>query len=623
MNTERYPEELVVTPQHFIESGWGEVLAGSTPESYSEMWRAFSSAAQKAMEAKQAEHGKVLWLLADACSMMLRPKSINEPYQPFMVIDGKRSAIPEDFSERDIAFFAQIVDDIEDVRLKARIADLVWLLGKPRDVRFALTAIDAYRLIPLDTETWVRDGRECWERAIGLARMLRERGGDRLRQIEATILGVFEAASCADGFLILWLAELLASSRLGRDERPAVAQKLESAAREFEGQGDLHRASEFWRAAIERFKALDDPTKAAEMTVRLAETQVKEAKTRTDSDDPSHMVAGHFYEEAIQTYRTIPKSLRAAWQADERIAELRILLQASGEKSLDEMSVVHSPEMDITPLVERARDAVRNKTPIAALRALANLHPGANAKKAREEAIATLRKHPLQAFFPATTMSRDGRVIARRPGMSMAGEPTADDEIVIRTQMINDLQLLVGLAVQGEIVPALQVILMEHRLSESDFVALASRSPVVPPGRAGLFGKALFAGYDRDLVTATHLLVPQIEHMVRFHLKQAGIRTTTLDVDGIETEYGLSTLMGMPEAEKVFGENLTFEFGALLCDPHGPNLRNELAHGLMEEDACQSVYAIYVWWLALKLVFNAYWMADRKRAADEASGNEE
>jgi hypothetical protein len=138
-----------------------------------------------------------------------------------------------------------------------------------------------------------------------------------------------------------------------------------------------------------------------------------------------------------------------------------------------------------------------------------------------------------------------------------------------------------------------------------------------------LFGKALFAGYDRDLVTATHLLVPQIEHMVRFHLKQAGIRTTTLDVDGIETEFGLSTLMGMPEAEKVFGENLTFEFGALLCDPHGPNLRNELAHGLMEEDACQSVYAIYVWWLALKLVFNAYWMADRKRAADQASGNEE
>lgn len=287
------------------------------------------------------------------------------------------------------------------------------------------------------------------------------------------------------------------------------------------------------------------------------------------------------------------------------------------------MNLIQSPEMDITKLVEHARDAVRGKTPVDALRALANLHPGANAKQARDEAIATLRKRPLQAFFPATTMSRDGRVIAKRPGMSMAGEPTADDEIVIRTQMVNDLQLLVGLAVQGEIVPALQVILMEHRLREADFVALADRSPVVPPGRAELFGKALFAGYDRDLVTAIHLLVPQIEHMVRFHLKQAGTKTTTLDGEGIETECGLSTLMSMPEAKKVFGENLTFEFSALLCDAHGPNLRNELAHGLMDEDACQSVYAIYVWWLALKLVLNAYWLANRKRVADEADGREE
>lgn len=86
---------------------------------------------------------------------------------------------------------------------------------------------------------------------------------------------------------------------------------------------------------------------------------------------------------------------------------------------------------------------------------------------------------------------------------------------------------------------------------------------------------------------------------MRFHLKQAGVKTTTLDSDGIETEFGLSTLLGMPEARKVFGEDLTFEVSALLCDAHGPNLRNELAHGLLDEDACQSVYVVYVWQLAL------------------------
>ncbi|MEI7038282.1 DUF4209 domain-containing protein [Fulvimonas yonginensis] len=623
MNMQRYPEGLVVTQQDFADSGWREALADGATESYSAMWRAFSAAARTAIEAKHLVRGKVLWLLADACSMMLRPKSISEPYQPIMVIEGKRSATLDDFAEADIFFFSQIVDDIDDVRLRARIADVAWLLGSPREVKFALTSIDAYRLIPLDAETWVRDGRECWERAIGLARMLRAASGERLQEMEATILAAFEAASCADGFLILWLAELLESNRLGRSQRLSIAQKLESSALEFDSQGDLYRAGKYWQKAAEEFEATGDRAKAGEMKVLLAENAVKEAGARVSSDDPSHMVAANFYEEAIQTYRTIPRSERAAWGVDERIVELRKLLQESGEKSVSEMSTVHSPQLDITALVERARDAVRGKTPLDALRALANLHPGANAKQARDEAIATLRKHPLQAFFSATTISRDGRVVARRPGMSFADKPTADDEIVIRTQMINDFQLLVGLAVQGEIVPALEVILMEHRLREMDFVALASRSPIVPPDRAGLFGKALFAGYDRDLATAIHLLIPQIEQMVRFHFKQAGIKTTILDGDGIETEFGLSTLMGMPEAEKVFGANLTFELSALLCDAHGPNLRNELAHGLMDEDACRSVYVIYIWWLALKLVFNAYWLANRKHAAEAASGEEE
>lgn len=72
--------------------------------------------------------------------------------------------------------------------LKARVADLVWLKQRPRNIQFALAAIDAYRLIPLDTETWLRGGHECWERAISLARMLKAGAGTRLAEIEIAIL---------------------------------------------------------------------------------------------------------------------------------------------------------------------------------------------------------------------------------------------------------------------------------------------------------------------------------------------------------------------------------------------------------------------------------------------------
>lgn len=212
MTNQRYPAGQVITPEHFSASGWQEALASASRDGYSSMWQAFSSAARTAIDDGRTEYGKVLWLLADACSMMLSPASLNEPFKPVAVFHDRRSVIPDDLFEADIEFFASIVADIDDIRLKARLADLVWLKKKPRDVSFALTAIDAYRAIPLDTETWIRDGRECWERAIRLARMLKAGAGGRVAQMEASIIAAFNGAEANDGFLGLWLADLLKSN---------------------------------------------------------------------------------------------------------------------------------------------------------------------------------------------------------------------------------------------------------------------------------------------------------------------------------------------------------------------------------------------------------------------------
>jgi hypothetical protein len=144
----------------------------------------------------------------------------------------------------------------------------------------------------------------------------------------------------------------------------------------------------------------------------------------------------------------------------------------------------------------------------------------------------------------------------------------------------------------------------------------------VPVGRERIIAKALFAGYDNDFVTALHILIPQLEHLVRFHLKQHGAKTTNLDKNGIENEKGLSTLMELPEIETIFRKDLSFEIKALFCDPFGPNLRNELAHGLLDYEEAQSIYSIYAWWLGLSIIFNMFWNAkhsgtDSSEPADE------
>jgi hypothetical protein len=619
MGKERYPEDLAISLDDFLTSGWKEALGQAPREGYAAMFQAFSAAARSLIEKGQNVHGKILWLLADACSMMLSPSSLNEPFKPFAVSQDSRSVVPDDLHDTDILFFAEIVDAVDDNWLKARLSDLVWLKGNPRNSAFAVKAVDAYRCLSLDMGTWIQGGRDCWPRAIRLAQMLKGGAGDRLSQMEATIVVAFNTATCADGLLGLWLANLLQSNGLGRTYRADVAKRLEALAYEFDGEGDLHRAREYFSAAADWYKVSSNGVKVAELTVAVAESWVKEAIARTASESPSHMVAASFYENAIQTYRTIPRTERTTHRVTERIAELRAHLNDTGEKSLGEMGLIRTPSVDITEIVERARKSVTGKSAQEALLAFANLHRGANAEELRRSALDKIRRHPLQSIFASTVMSRDGRVIAKRPAMSLGGELTEDDEIVIRAEMIRDYGILVSIVAHGDIWPALEVLLLEHRLREVDFLDLARHSPIVPKKRAGLFGKALFAGYERDFVTALHLLIPQIEHMVRVHLKQAGAKTTNLDKDGIQNENGMSTLMDLPEAKHVFGIDLAFELKALFCDAFGPNLRNELAHGLLDEDGCHSTFAIYAWWLALRLTFNTWWNAACRSETHEDS----
>lgn len=622
MHNERYQSDLAISLDDFITSGWKEVISPVSKEGYSAMWQALSSAAHSALEDERREHSKVLWLLADACSMMLSPSSLNEPFKPFAVFDDRRSIIPDDLLDSDIQFFAEIIDHVDDDWLKARLSDLVWLKIKPRHTVYALKAIDAYRSLSLNTETWIHGGRECWQRGIALALMLKKASGDRIQTIENEITTTLLNSKNSDGYLGLWLADLLKTNHLGKSEQINISFKLEEMAHEFDRKGDIHRARDYFSRSADWYKSIPNESKFAEMTMMVAENWVKQAVTVSSSESPSHMSAASFYENAIKIYRTIPRAERPIYQVDDRILELRTHLNNSGEKAIGEMGVIKTPGVDITPLIEKARKSVTGKTVQQALLAFVNLHRGINVESMREGTIERMQKFPLQFLFGATIFSQDGRVIAKRPSISLGKTLSDEDETTIRAEMIRDYGILVNLIVFGDIWPALEVLLREHRLCETDFIDLARNSPFIPIERANLIGKALFAGYERDYVTALHLLIPQVENLVRAHLKQAGAKTTNIDKDGIQNENGMSTLMDLPEAEQVFGKELTFEFKSLFCDSFGPNLRNELAHGLLDENGCNSPFAIYAWWLILKLTVIAWWNKSNPNIEHEVESHE-
>jgi hypothetical protein len=168
--------------------------------------------------------------------------------------------------------------------------------------------------------------------------------------------------------------------------------------------------------------------------------------------------------------------------------------------------------------------------------------------------------------------------------------------------MLERYLMQVAIIAQGRVSPALQALRRDHRLRLGDFVNLARRSPLVPAGREAQVGRGLYAGYQGDYATAVHLLVPQLENMVRTTLQAAGHTTQQIGPDGVQTEKGLSALVGWDATADLFGEDRAFELKALFCDPMGPNLRNMVAHGLLDDDVAGTVFSLYAWWWVLRLV---------------------
>ena len=69
--------------------------------------------------------------------------------------------------------------------------------------------------------------------------------------------------------------------------------------------------------------------------------------------------------------------------------------------------------------------------------------------------------------------------------------------------------------------------------------------------------------------------------------------------------YGLGKLLHHPELKKILGNDIAFDLQGLLVKSEtgvGDNLRNRMAHGLMDDKDFFRTDAIYLWWLALHLL---------------------
>ena len=129
--------------------------------------------------------------------------------------------------------------------------------------------------------------------------------------------------------------------------------------------------------------------------------------------------------------------------------------------------------------------------------------------------------------------------------------------------------------------------------------------PFIPQNREFIVARGLHAGLNGDFLTAIHLLIPQIEESIRYILIRSGIAPSSFKADGTQDEHNLNQFLREPKYTKklneILSEDFMFDLRCSLIERFGANLRNNMAHGLMDFHGFYSYASVYLWWLALRL----------------------
>ena len=588
----------------FLECNWELDIPENDHYGYSNVMQSLQASAKSMLDAGRAEEHKVLELLSRATSMRLIPSSLNEPFKPILedFQMGKRSTIPEDLTAEELSFFEQILNDISEPFLKARLADILWLMRKPKDINHARLAIDAYIENEIDDQSWHKDINKCIERGARLAIQIKD--WERLEQIKSLLFAAFLKEYSDSKFMQLWIADLLDTLKIDDDLRSQIAQTLYDKANDLKNNGDFLSAISYFELSSKKNKQCGEVEKHLQSLVAIAECYASEAEKRSLD---SNLVANGFYENAVQAYRRISGRDRSTYDIENKIIEIRQKITSSGKASLDEMVSFTLPSVDVSDLIESSIKHVTAKaTPQEALLFFTGVSHPIKYEQLLDSANAIVKNSIFGSLFGGCHLSNDGRVIAITPSRNLrAGEDDPANQAALLRQAQSQFSIHIDIAVQAQILPSLRQLQLEHRFSKSLMIDICKQSPIVQDGREILMGNALWLGFENEFGLAIHLLCPQVEHIVRSLLKQAGAITTNLSIDGIENENGLSTLMELPEAEQIFGKDLTFEIKSIFTEALGYNLRNNVAHGLLNDDESTSIASIYAWWMILRLIIRS------------------
>lgn len=122
---------------------------------------------------------------------------------------------------------------------------------------------------------------------------------------------------------------------------------------------------------------------------------------------------------------------------------------------------------------------------------------------------------------------------------------------------------------------------IKRELFNSKFILnFLNRCGFIDIDRLYIIELGLDAYFTKNYITSIHLIIPQFEHSIRKILESSG-GNVLIEKNGVFQLKTLEHLLNEPIIKDIFGTDWCYYFKALFTDKRAWNLRNDLAHGMM------------------------------------------
>ncbi|EEW1145478.1 DUF4209 domain-containing protein [Escherichia coli] len=501
-------------------------------------------------------------------------------------------------SEDDLDNIAFLAEKITHLPVRGRLYDVLWLYKKPRQRNFASEALNAFSSLDIKEDNWYGYVKDVFYRALYLPKFTQEFSAYDV--IESKIMACFHETN--NPYLFCEMADIITSNSIKNEDDVLINKAIRTFIYKSKKSKDYVSAYRCLTTLYERYKndIFQGNGDHKCQLVNLYHARLLDEEGR----EYQGLHAVNCFNESLKKYKASKITLRGIFDVDEAITALKAMIRKEGKHAYESMTIIKTEPLDISVEVNRAIELVSEQKDI--IHSLYNFcfiaHP-VNKKRMIKDAVDSIRNHPFQSIFPSIVTDRDGRVLAKTNGVEideLKDEGYSLENIII--PLSQGFSIYISLQIQARIAPALKQICEEYYIDYKVIKDLCEHCGFIPDSKIALFSQALHFGFEYNFSASVHLLAPLLEDIIRKILYDQGEYSAIIDKNAKSTEVSISTLLDKPKAKEVFDENFLFELKMLLTNNIGSNLRNAVAHGLLDDDTASGGDVVYLWWRILRWV---------------------